>query len=524
MLETKYLLTDDQMAQFITKGYLVLRNDLPASFHERIMSKIEYVLPAEGNPGNNVLPRIPELGACFETPLVRGALTSVLGPDYIMHAHRHLHGNKPGKEQAQNWHKDGYWSSMRSHRPWWAMIFYYTQDVTEDMGPSEVMAGTQYYEKFLGEQGETVLPAGKAGTMVLIHFDLWHRAALNVSDKMRYMLKFQFVRLTAPASPSWNHTRRDLVLPADARFRHRVLWQDVWNWLKGESGGSAADSGADATDAAALARWAAELRADDAAVRAEAADELGLLGEAAADHTAQLAGLLDDASEIAALNAAYALGRMGAKGSEWLLAAMAAGTTQVATRAGYGLQGAGAVAVPGLATLLAHPDEKRRALAAFALGMIGAPSGAAVPALLAALDDASEWVRRNVIEALGLIVQPADRIVAALTGALDRSLREEGAAAAITSGDGIDYTEPQWYIVNKIGYTAALSLLRIGNNGDPNLAVGALKRALDSKDRYARAYAFEALCHYRTEEAIQAMLTFIGHSRWCADTHKASNT
>ena len=47
----------------------------------------------EGNPGNNLLPRIRELRKVFDHPVVTGALTSVLGPNYMMHAHRHGHFN-----------------------------------------------------------------------------------------------------------------------------------------------------------------------------------------------------------------------------------------------------------------------------------------------------------------------------------------------------------------------------------------------------------------------------------------------
>jgi HEAT repeat protein len=80
----------------------------------------------------------------------------------------------------------------------------------------------------------------------------------------------------------------------------------------------------------------------------------------------------------------------------------------------------------------------------------------------------------------------------------------------------------QQYIANKIGYTAALSLLRTGKDGDPEIVVDALRQALGSKDRYVRAYASEALTHLRTPEAIDVLIRFYRSSRWCPDTHKAS--
>ena len=130
MLENRYLFNDNQMQDFIVNGYVTVKTDLPASFHEHIYNQLNAVVEAEGNPGNNVLPRIPEIQQVFDQPVIRGAFTSILGPDFIMHPHRHPHHNSPGSE-AQGWHKDSYWGylKMRNHRPWWAMAFYYPQDV-----------------------------------------------------------------------------------------------------------------------------------------------------------------------------------------------------------------------------------------------------------------------------------------------------------------------------------------------------------------------------------------------------------
>lgn len=72
MLKSEFLLTDEQMMRFITKGYIVLQNDVPESLHQTIMKKIYHVLHEEGNPGNNILPRIPEIAQLFDTPIVKG--------------------------------------------------------------------------------------------------------------------------------------------------------------------------------------------------------------------------------------------------------------------------------------------------------------------------------------------------------------------------------------------------------------------------------------------------------------------
>ncbi|WP_435162857.1 HEAT repeat domain-containing protein [Paenibacillus glycanilyticus] len=510
------LLNDEQMIQFITNGYLVLQNDLPEELHRSVMNQIDFVLQNEGNPGNNILPRVPDIQKFFETPVTKGALTSVLGPDYYMHPHRHMHFNQPGngKPGGGEWHKDGFWSSMRSHRPWWVMMFYYTQDITEEMGPTAIMPGSQYNEKFPNQT--TLLPTGKAGTIALVHFDLWHKASLNTSHLDRYMLKFQFVRLSEPKSPSWNHTNAEPVFPSNAADAHLNLWNDVWHWLKGE-GNKAKAAARDDKEVPTLIE---ALSSGDEVVRSRAADKLGIAGKAAAAAVPRLKQLISDSSENAALNAVYALGHIGESGTAALLKEVGEGSKLTAQRAAYGLQASGEEAIPGLVQLLAHQDENKRALAAFVLGMLGSTAASAVPSLIIALNDASEWVRRNAVEALGMIAEPAEETVPALVRTLEDAVARESAGKGDISTSA--YVHNQEYITNKIAYTAALSLLRIGKYGDADLVINGLESGLQSHDRYTRAYSFEALTAIRTDRAVDVLIKQYRAARWCPDTHKES--
>ena len=96
------LLTDAQMQRFIAHGYLCLRTELPESFHRGIYQRFDTLIGADAalNPGNNLLPAVPELNEVFADPIVRGALTSVVGPNYVMHPHRALHNNPAGLGRA----------------------------------------------------------------------------------------------------------------------------------------------------------------------------------------------------------------------------------------------------------------------------------------------------------------------------------------------------------------------------------------------------------------------------------------
>ena len=98
----------------------------------------------DGNPGNDLIERIPDLARLFADPAVAGALQSLLGPGYILHRHCHCHDWAPGSE-GQAWHKDyPIGGHPRCHRSRWALLFYYPQDVSDDMGPTAVQSSSQY--------------------------------------------------------------------------------------------------------------------------------------------------------------------------------------------------------------------------------------------------------------------------------------------------------------------------------------------------------------------------------------------
>ena len=91
MDQKESLLNDQQMKNFIRDGYVTVQTDLPAKFHESVFQQTENVFEKEGNPGNNLLPRIPIIQEVFDDRWVSGALTSILGADYYLQPHRHCH-------------------------------------------------------------------------------------------------------------------------------------------------------------------------------------------------------------------------------------------------------------------------------------------------------------------------------------------------------------------------------------------------------------------------------------------------
>ena len=389
MPEHQQLLNDDAMREYIRSGYVTVDADMPAGFHEAAYRRTDEVLAGGENPGNNILPLVPDLQAVLDHPKVSGTLTSILGPDFHLHAHRYCH-RRPPQSDGQNLHKDNW--SRRHHRSRWAMAFYYPQDTTIEMGPTGVVPGSQYYNNAPdSEVGDEVALCGKAGTVTVVHYDLWHRGTANSSESQRFMHKFLFTRMEEPRLPSWNS--QTVVWP-DADDRRNDMWKSMWHWSTGEiADGAGANSGD-------LDELSAQLEDNNETTRFRAAYALGAAGAAAVPRLADK--LCSDNEELRRC-AGYGLAAAGADAVPALERAAAAKRHETRAAAVDALGNMGRPAAAALGTLekaLADDDDTVRANAAYALGTIGDTAAAAIPALIDGLDDGEEWVVRNSALAL----------------------------------------------------------------------------------------------------------------------------
>jgi HEAT repeat protein len=502
MMDPQYLLTDEQMKRFITDGFLLLQTDFPQQFHDNIIEKLNEVYANEGNPGNNILPRIPEIQKIFEHPTIKGALTSVLGPDYLMHPHRHGHFNKSAKPGG--WHKDSYWGyqKVRNHRPWWAMIFYFPQDTPQEMGPTGVIPGTQNYDTRIFENDDAIEErtcAGKAGTFALIHYDIWHRANANMVEKDRYMLKFEFLRTRMPDAPNWNSESAEWITPADAEaiYPHEVMWRETWDWLHGKIGAHADGLSYDAASAYEVRQLLEELQHEERTVRVKATNALGMLGKTSAEGGAvqALEEALNDPFEPVVINAAYGLARMGAAGVQALIGALGHESVAVNRAAANALSVAGSAAVDRLRETLSGNNRKAASYAVHALGELRHLSEHSVQEISKLLDDSEVTARRNAAEALGIIREPEHEVAQAL----ERGLRDED---------------------TQVRFMSAFSIAKLGAKADST--VPALLDRLEDENRYVRAFAAEALYYIGTDRAKDALIEYLRSARWCPSTTPAS--
>ena len=450
MADSKHLLSDEQMQYFITNGYINIKTDLPVDFHEAIFQETEAVFENEGNPGNNLVPRLPEIQEIFDHPTVDGALKSLVGPNYYTHPHRHCHHNPPGST-GQRMHKDSW--TRRRHPTRWVMALYYPQDTPEERGPTGVLPQSQCYND-QPDNGQIELPlAGEAGSMTIVHYDLWHRAMPNRTEQNRYMMKFLFTRMEEPGQPSWDNDGTEWI-PSDEG--QTLMWQHLWAWHLGTGNGVNGS-------------------------------ENGSISE--------LIGALRSESESTCLNAAYALGTVGAPAVPGLIEPLRDESEMVRRNASYALSAIGAPSVSALIDAANDPNEEVRVIAIDALGDMGSSAQEAVPTLIQASQDESAEVRQVAAEGLGIVAQSCSTAVPALM---------EG----LTDAD-------EWVRRN-----SSLALARVGSKAEE--AVPALKTALKDENRYVRANTAHTLHQIDTPEAKDALIHFLMKSRWCASTSRES--
>ena len=155
--QDRYLLDDDAVARWLVDGYIEFDPDVDDAVHEGLFEAAKGVhdearaIGGDSNhiqvTGDNLRARIPDVDRVLQAPRVHGALASLLGPGYVLHPHNFVHESSV---RDQSFHQDGNlpWNDRghyRTHKPNWVVLFYYPQAVSSELGPTEVLAGSQYW-------------------------------------------------------------------------------------------------------------------------------------------------------------------------------------------------------------------------------------------------------------------------------------------------------------------------------------------------------------------------------------------
>ena len=520
------LFNDGQMRQYIANGYVLIRPSVPDELHRTIDDKFNFIREQEFNPGNNIVPRLPELEQILKSPEVRGALISVLGENYVAHSHRFWHMRAPetgtysqeelAEKVASGCHQDSYGpaSQARSHRTRYARIMYYSQDTPIELGPTHVLAGTHCHDALSEEDCKRIQPVeGAAGLVFVSHFDIGHAAGVNLGDRFRHMIKFIFMRSEEPTGPSWDceDTRwqppEDLAAPCNLE----PAWQNLWNWHCGRASAAPAGDGESQEITNCINTLTEEVPLEE---KLEALTQLSRSGAAAAPAVPALVDMLNNAHQALRTAAIYALAAIGAPAVEALVRSLEMAGEGVSRGenspqfdkrwitmhdAAYALGAVGATAVSELTKLLQSAHEWTRMNAAFALGEMDSGAAAAIPALEAALEDESHYVVRLATNSLGIIGD----------GAPIQSL---GRLLSATRPGWEEEKNWTWTVRNAVNVTAAMALARLGRQ-----AAGAEEDLITAlRDPFGQVgfFAVQALNRIGTDSARQAVIEDLIAHRW----------
>ena len=520
-ISSDYRLTDLELCRFLDLGYHILepkgiRTDLHAELFEaaeRLYAQrreIKNPMDSLSAISDNLHVSVPSLNEILESEVLDGALTSVLGERYFRYPHSFIHAS--GKHD-QTFHKDSPlpWGSrggLRSHRPNWAMVFYYPQETTIDMGATEVLPGTQYWnvdrEKDDRPEGEDRLAMSCSnqqlqqmnpverdehlyrsikhldhdvkplklevpeGALVLVHFDLFHRGTRATVDVPRFMYKFWYVRTTEPTQPK--PKRSFTYVAEDLRRQPCVASQAEWLGISVPTNQSSFSEDCTDHDSHTLARNYQLIRTD----------------------------------------------------TEGVLRDLQSGTENLRRNAMYALVSAGQRAVAVAHSMSSSENEPERSAAAFLLGETARLDEEVAKTLMDLIEcDQSDDVRMSAINATGRIIRRTLAGVHDSSNISDcvRSVFQQLRSTSIQRSRSGVFQNPLRQCVYIAGLNIVTSLLNKEAYSDliEWIAEVVCKSVIDEKDRFGKGTGMEIvarLAEVGVVEAVQTSLTLLRRERW----------
>jgi ectoine hydroxylase-related dioxygenase (phytanoyl-CoA dioxygenase family) len=185
-VEKQYLLTAQQMAQFVVDGYILFEGMIPQELNEAVY--------ADQVAGRGHWDKSEAIHAVFSLPQVKGIIQSLVGENPV-YDHSALHVVGAQQRGAQHWHAD----SIIDARPlaFDIQAMYFSQDCPKEMGPTLILPGSHLRRvsngsiaRYKNITGQKQL-IGPAGTIGFLHQALWHCAQPNSTDTTRYMFKLR---------------------------------------------------------------------------------------------------------------------------------------------------------------------------------------------------------------------------------------------------------------------------------------------------------------------------------------------
>lgn len=511
----KYLLDDEAIQRFIVEGYVKLQSDLPREYHEHNWEELEPLDETGPRGHNNLLPCVPELRNMLEEPKVVGALTSILGPDYYLHFHRHDHVNYP--DGAQALHKDGDGHShyavdglRRYHPTRYVMLLYYPQDTPVEAGPTGIVPRSQYTTRREVDHLKHEADARRAEIYQGITKQMDASAVRGTERFKRYEeteleLNEKYPDLIASmkkASVPWEEAKIPLdgnagtisivhfdtvhgryCANVSGRQRHMVKFLfarkeeptgPTWNHASPEWHGPEDDCQTPIWKYI----WSWHLGANDTNKSQQSIDDL--------------TENLDGPDDKKAISAAYELGSTSS-GLDLLFERFFSDDTDVRSIAGYGIVRAGERALPALLSRLDDANPELQVRIIDVIGDMGLTAASAIEPTRSLTASADTGVRRVAYEALGLITQQQTKLDAGVVDAFTKGLSDEDAIVV---------------------RNATFAISRLGAKASTDEIVDRLNGNLDHWHHHVRGWTVEALQRLDDPRAVQLALRYLTSARW----------
>ena len=234
-------LDDREVLDFCRKGYMVLEGVVEDEINSRMMAFIDQ------HPEHQPLELLTEdwfVDGVLKNRQAAGAVRSLLGRNFKLPGNLCNH-RAECPAPAQGWHRDG--GSIYTPRLDYLQVFYYPQDTTSEMGPTEVIPGSHFMRSksnFMGHirgvkmAEKTTAPAG---SIIITIYAIWHRKGKSTWSGFRNLIKYNYWRTAEPSrdwivDPDYSFSWPDMPTePQFEQFKSDIEAVRMFSWLCGET-------------------------------------------------------------------------------------------------------------------------------------------------------------------------------------------------------------------------------------------------------------------------------------------------
>jgi hypothetical protein len=198
-------LTDSEVLAFCRDGYMMLESVVPDEVNRRTLEFVDESLELEPSA---ILQEDWFRENVILNPRAAGAIRSLLGAEFHLPILMSNHRRNEKSEFPHDWHVDGNYQYDYTLRH--LQVFYYPQDVTASMGPTEILPGSHFYRsqlRFMAQYDRidsAVKTVAPAGSIFITIYEIWHRKGYSQRKQLRNLLKYFYWRTTPPVR-DWIH-------------------------------------------------------------------------------------------------------------------------------------------------------------------------------------------------------------------------------------------------------------------------------------------------------------------------------